>query len=68
MMKVMVGHFVGDTHKAITAIILLILVFGFARIDRIVLSEMFWRHFCNLMDLAWVAILFLQSEIHGSVI
>jgi hypothetical protein len=39
MMKVMVGHFVSDTHKVITAIILLILVFGFARIDRIVLSE-----------------------------
>jgi hypothetical protein len=39
MMKVMVGHFVGDTHKAITAIILLMLVFGFARIDRIVFSE-----------------------------
>jgi hypothetical protein len=39
MMKVMVGHFVDDTHKAISAIILLILVFGFARTDRIVLSE-----------------------------
>jgi hypothetical protein len=39
MMKVMVGHFVCDIHKAITAIILLILDFGFARIDRIVLSE-----------------------------
>jgi hypothetical protein len=39
MMKVMVGHFAGDTHKAITATILLMLVFGFARIDRIVLSE-----------------------------